>query len=123
MSPSPNARFGDELLGTRDYAAAEAAEPLVERDVYGVEQRCDLRVRTLVIRGRLPDPGTIEMRRGASSVCPVDLADEVVPLRKPATDLSLWQLDQQRADGRVERLQVLLLGQLSRAPTSSAFKP
>ena len=38
---------------------------------------------------------------------PLDLGEQVIPFRKPAADLALRQLDQQRPDRRAQRLEIL----------------
>ncbi len=102
--PHPGVR--DRLVGPRQHAAGQAAEALVQRHVDGVEQCRDRLVGALVVRRGLPDPGPVQMGGRPVGVGPFGLGHERVPVRQPAADLALGQLQQQRADRRVQRLEV-----------------
>ena len=88
-------------------APAIAPESLVERDVDAVEEARDLRVRSLVVRHRLPEACAVEMHGDPALPRPLDLGDEVVPLREEPARLALRELEQERRDRLVDRLEVL----------------
>lgn len=107
VAPAPDPRLIDHLGRPGQHAAADAPETLVERHVDGVKQRCQLGGRALVVRGGLPDPGAVEMQRDAPRSRPLNLRLQLLERRQPPAELALGQLQQQRAERPVQRLQVL----------------
>lgn len=81
-----------ELPRAGEHGAGDALQPLVERDVDGVEQGGDLGVRPAVAGLRLPEPGTVEVRGGAAPAGPRGLRDQVVPVGEQAPEVAQGQL-------------------------------
>ena len=121
-----SARLGDDVVLAQEHAAGRRAEALVERDVDRVEQRGDLGERPPVERLRLPEPRAIEVDRGAAVAGVPDLRDEVVPRGQPAADLALRQLDDERRQRLLDRLEVVERDQLAGVtdgPPDEAVQP
>src|SRR4051794_18570950 len=110
---APFARLGDDLLVAQQHPARRSAETLVERHVDRVEERRDLRQGPIVEGPALPQSRAIEVSCDTMRTRPLDLGDEVLPGREPATDLALRQLEQERRDRLLDRLQVRERDQLA----------
>ncbi len=96
-----------DLFLARETAAGETAEPLVERDVHGVEESGDFGGRAAVVRRALPEAGAVEMNGRALRARERDLPLEVGPLRQAAPDLPLWKLEQDRGQPFADAAQVV----------------
>lgn len=89
MTQSPLPYLPDHVHWTRDAAAGEPADLLIEGDVDGVEKRGDL-VEAAVVRGRaLPEPRSIQVNGGSAIPSPCHLLLQLFPGRELTTQVNL----------------------------------
>ena len=107
MTHPPDTGLVDHVLRSREHAAAESAEVLVERDVDAVEQRRDIAKRTAVEGLTLPQPRAVEVQRDAVRPRPLRLGDEASPRRKLTAEVALRELEQQRSEWLRHRFEIV----------------
>ena len=61
MAVLPDARLGNERLGSGEHGPRERSQALIKRDVHAIEQSGDLGVRTSIKRRRFPQACAVEV--------------------------------------------------------------
>ena len=115
LTAPPQPCLRDEVGRTEQGGAGHAAEPLVERDVERVGERCDLRQPAAEPRLRFPDARTVEVQRDTAGAASSGELRQVIPGRQQAAGLAQRQFGEHGAQPAGYRLEVSRRGGLEAA--------